>query len=65
MRAMVLEAPRRPLRATEIPTPSPGAKQVLLQIRACAVGRTDLHVVDGELQHPKLPLVPGHEVVGI
>jgi propanol-preferring alcohol dehydrogenase len=64
MRAMVLEAPRRPLRATEIPTPSPGATQVLLQVRACAVCRTDLHVVDGELPRPKLPLVPGHEIVG-
>src|SRR6266545_4248031 len=64
MHAMVLEALRRPLQATEIPTPSPSATQVLLQVRACAVCRTDLHVVDGELPKPKLPLVPGHEIVG-
>ena len=53
------------LRATELPTPRPGPGEVLLQVRACAVCRTDLHVVDGELPHPKLPLVPGHEIVGV
>jgi propanol-preferring alcohol dehydrogenase len=65
MKAMVLHFPRQPLRATEIPKPSPGPGEVLLRVRACAVCRTDLHVVDGELPHPKLPLVPGHEIVGV
>jgi len=64
MKAMVLHAQRQPLRATELPTPKPGPGEVLIQVRACAVCRTDLHVVDGELPHPKLPLVPGHEIVG-
>jgi propanol-preferring alcohol dehydrogenase len=61
---MILEAPRQPLRMASLPTPKPGAAQVLLKVAACAVCRTDLHVVDGELPHPKLPLVPGHEIVG-
>jgi len=65
MRAMILEKPGRPLRAAEIPTPKPRASEILIQVRACAVCRTDLHVVDGELPKPKLPLVPGHEIVGI
>ena len=65
MRAMVLEEPRRPLRLTELPVPRPAAGQVLVEVRACAVCRTDLHVVDGELTEPKLPLVPGHEIVGV
>src|SRR5690242_6552377 len=64
MRAMVLEATRHPLRATELTQPAPGAGQVLVRVTACAVCRTDLHVVDGELPEPKLPLVPGHEIVG-
>ncbi|MFT3764401.1 MAG: zinc-dependent alcohol dehydrogenase family protein [Minicystis sp.] len=64
MSAMVLDVPRRPLRLAEIPVPRPGLGQVLLKVRACAVCRTDLHVVDGELPHPKLPLVLGHEIVG-
>jgi propanol-preferring alcohol dehydrogenase len=62
---MVLDAPGRPLRAADLPRPSPGAGQVLLQVRACAICRTDLHVVDGELPDPALPLVPGHEIVGV
>jgi propanol-preferring alcohol dehydrogenase len=62
---MVLEAAGRALRAAEIPRPAPGAGELLLHVRACAVCRTDLHVVDGELPHPALPLVPGHEIVGI
>jgi alcohol dehydrogenase, propanol-preferring len=62
---MVLHTQRQPLRATELATPRPGPDAVLLQVRACAVCRTDLHVVDGELPHPKLPLVPGHEIVGV
>jgi alcohol dehydrogenase, propanol-preferring len=65
MRAMVLDAPRQPLREAELPDPEAGPGQVLLEVRACAVCRTDLHVVDGELPYPKLPLVPGHQIVGI
>src|SRR5919199_274985 len=64
VRAMLLDAPRRPLRAAEVACPEPGAREVLIEVRACAVCRTDLHVVDGELPDPKLPLVPGHEIVG-
>jgi propanol-preferring alcohol dehydrogenase len=64
MTAMLLEAPRRPLRMARLPRPVPAPGQVLLQVHACAVCRTDLHVVDGELPDPKLPLVPGHEIVG-
>jgi alcohol dehydrogenase, propanol-preferring len=65
MRAMVLEAPGRPLVERELPEPKAGPGQVLLRVRACGVCRTDLHVVDGELPDPKLPLVPGHQVVGV
>ena len=65
MRAMVLDAPRQPLRETELPLPKPGPGQILVQVHACGVCRTDLHVVDGELSNPKLPLVPGHEIGGI
>jgi propanol-preferring alcohol dehydrogenase len=61
---MVLEAAGRPLAARDLALPEPGAGQVLVRIGACGVCRTDLHVVDGELAHPKLPLVPGHEIVG-
>ena len=64
MRAMVLAAPGEPLAAAELPPPQPGPGQLLLRVRACGVCRTDLHVVDGELAHPKLPLVPGHQIVG-
>ncbi len=64
MQAMVLEAPGRPLVLKELPVPAPGPGQVLLKVHACGVCRTDLHVVDGELPHPKLPLVLGHEIVG-
>jgi alcohol dehydrogenase, propanol-preferring len=64
MRAMVLEQARRPLILRERPAPEPGAGQVQLKIAACAVCRTDLHVVDGELPDPKLPLIIGHEIVG-
>jgi len=65
MHAMLLEAPRQPLRVADIPAPKPDATQVLVKVSACAVCRTDLHVVDGELPKPKLPLVPGHEIVGV
>src|SRR5256885_6072561 len=64
MRAMVLDAPKTPLREAELPDPEPGDGQVLLEVHACAVCRTDIHVVDGELTEPKLPLVPGHQIVG-
>ncbi len=64
MRAMVLDAPRRPLRLEERPVPAPGEGQALVRVSACGVCRTDLHVVDGELSESKLPIVPGHEVVG-
>jgi propanol-preferring alcohol dehydrogenase len=64
MRAMVLEEQRRRLRSTELPRPEPRPGQLLVQVHACAVCRTDLHVFDGELPDPKLPLVLGHQVVG-
>src|ERR1700746_3018102 len=64
MRAQVLTAAGRPLAAAELPAPRPGPQQLLIAVRACAVCRTDLHVVDGELPDPKLPLVPGHEIIG-
>ncbi|MGH7555225.1 MAG: zinc-dependent alcohol dehydrogenase family protein [Longimicrobiales bacterium] len=64
MLAMVLEQPRSPLRATTVPRPRPGPDEILLQVHACAVCRTDLHIVDGELTEPKLPLIPGHQIVG-
>lgn len=61
---MVMTGQRAPLRLMELPVPSPGPDQVLIRVRACAVCRTDLHVVDGELPNPKLPLIPGHQIVG-
>jgi propanol-preferring alcohol dehydrogenase len=64
MRAMVFERSGEPLRQVDWPKPAPGPGQILIRVRACAVCRTDLHVVDGELSQPKLPLVPGHEIVG-
>ncbi len=64
MRAMVLDGAERPLGLRRIARPEPAAGQVLVKVAACGVCRTDLHVVDGELTEPKLPLVPGHEVVG-
>ncbi|HEX2528671.1 MAG TPA: zinc-dependent alcohol dehydrogenase family protein [Geminicoccus sp.] len=64
MRAMLLDAPGQPLRLVDLPVPEPGPGQVLVRVAACAVCRTDLHVVDGELPEPKLPLIPGHEIVG-
>ena len=62
---MILRASRHPLEEVELPVPDPGPGCVLLQIRACAVCRTDLHVMDGELPNPKFPLVPGHEIIGV
>jgi threonine dehydrogenase-like Zn-dependent dehydrogenase len=64
VRAMLLTAQQRPLEARDIQPPNPREGQVLVEVHACGVCRTDLHVVDRELANPKLPLVPGHEVVG-
>ena len=64
MRAMLLDGPRRPLRLADPPQPQPGPGQILIQVKACGVCRTDLHVADGDLPNPKLPLVLGHEIVG-
>ena len=61
---MLLEAAGRPLVPVELPVPAPEPGQVLIRVHACGVCRTDLHVLDGELAHPKLPLVPGHQIVG-
>jgi propanol-preferring alcohol dehydrogenase len=61
---MQLAAPRTALRRVDVPQPQPGRGQLLIRIRACGVCRTDLHVVDGELAHGKLPIIPGHEIVG-
>jgi alcohol dehydrogenase, propanol-preferring len=64
VRAMILDVPGEPLRVAEVASPEPGEGQVLLRVHCCAVCRTDLHVVDGELPDPKLPLIPGHQIVG-
>ncbi|HLU36425.1 MAG TPA: zinc-dependent alcohol dehydrogenase family protein, partial [Thermomicrobiales bacterium] len=64
MEAMILNAQREPLRLADVPVPAPGQGQVLLRVHACGVCRTDLHILDGELEHPKLPLIPGHQIVG-
>jgi alcohol dehydrogenase, propanol-preferring len=64
MRVMLLEKAGRALREADLPVPKPRPGQVLIRVRACAVCRTDLHVVDGELTQPKLPLIPGHEIIG-
>ena len=64
MRAMVLERQGEPLRLTDLPDAEPGPGQVLIEVSACGICRTDLHIVDGELTEPKLPLVPGHQIVG-
>jgi alcohol dehydrogenase, propanol-preferring len=65
MRAMLFEKAGQRLRLTELSCPEPGAEQVLIRVRACAVCRTDLHIMDGELNQPKLPLIPGHEIIGV
>jgi len=65
MRAMVLEQQRQPLRPADLPEPEPGPGQVQLEVRACGVCRTDLHILDGDLAEPKLPLVTGHQIVGV
>jgi propanol-preferring alcohol dehydrogenase len=61
---MVLESPGQPLHLRELPIPQPGPGEVQLRVHACGVCRTDLHIVDGELPHPALPLIPGHQIVG-
>ncbi|MGO9672668.1 MAG: zinc-dependent alcohol dehydrogenase family protein [Methylocella sp.] len=65
MKAMIFEGPGKPLSLKEVATPRPDANQVLIEVRACAVCRTDLHIIDGELPQPKLPLILGHEIVGV
>src|SRR6266404_844547 len=64
MRAMVLDKAKLPLQARDVPKPKPGRGHLLVRVNSCAVCRTDLHVVDGELPDPKLPLIPGHQIVG-
>ena len=64
MKAMILEKIGNPLRLMDVPAPDPHPGQARIRVRACAVCRTDLHVMDGELPNPKLPLIPGHEIVG-
>src|SRR5215470_7169841 len=64
MRAMVLDTPKQPLQARDVPKPKPGRGELLVRVSTCAVCHTDLHVVDGELPDPKLPLIPGHQIVG-
>ena len=65
MRVMILEKQGEPLKLVEMPLPQPGPQQVRLRVEACGICRTDLHVVDGDLREPRLPLVPGHQIVGI
>lgn len=65
MQAMLMEQTGKPLKSKIIPVPSPNDQQVLVKIIACGVCRTDLHIIDGELTNPKLPLVPGHEIIGV
>lgn len=65
MKAMLLDAPGRPLRPAVLPVPRPSGRELLIRVSACAVCRTDLHIVDGELAPHLLPLVPGHEIVGV
>jgi propanol-preferring alcohol dehydrogenase len=64
MKAMILSKPRTLLTLAEVPDPTPGPEQLLIRVHSCAVCRTDLHVIDGELPDPKLPLIPGHEIIG-
>jgi len=64
MRAMVLEEQKQPLIMKEVPIPQPGKGQVLIKVKACGICRTDLHVIDADLKEPKLPLIPGHEIIG-
>lgn len=65
MLAMLLEKPGQPLNVVDLPVPEPGVGQIRIKVRACGVCRTDLHIVDGDLPDPKLPIIPGHEIVGV
>ncbi len=65
MRAMIFHQQGEPLRYEDAPKPAPGPDQVLLRVQVCGVCRTDLHIIDGELTEPKLPLIPGHQIVGV
>ena len=64
MHAMLLDVPGQPLRLANVPKPTPNSHQLLLRVQACGICRTDLHIVDGELTEPKLPLIMGHQIVG-
>src|SRR5207302_6871037 len=64
MRAMVLDKAKQPLQARDVAKPKPGRGHLLVRVNSCAVCRTDLHIVDGELANPKLPLILGHQIVG-
>lgn len=65
MKAMVLHKANEPLQLEEVDKPSPGNRQVLIRVQTCGVCRTDLHILDGELEDPNLPLIPGHQIVGV
>jgi propanol-preferring alcohol dehydrogenase len=65
MQAMIFKQAGEPLELTELPVPEPAPHQILIRVLACGVCHTDLHIVDGELEHPKLPLIPGHEIIGV
>ena len=65
MHSMVLERPGEKLKMMKLPIPVPGAGELLIKVQACGICRTDLHIVDGELSKPKLPLIPGHQIVGV
>ncbi len=65
MRAMVLDQKGGKLTLQDVPIPTPGAHELLIRVKACGICRTDLHIIDGELNDPKLPLIPGHQIVGI
>lgn len=64
MRAMVFEGAGKPLQLQQVPVPEPASGQVLVRVKACGICRTDLHIIDGELDQPQLPLIPGHQIVG-
>jgi propanol-preferring alcohol dehydrogenase len=65
MHAMVLEQPGEPLKAKKLPIPVAGPFELLIKVQACGICRTDLHVIDGDLQDPQLPVIPGHQIVGV
>jgi propanol-preferring alcohol dehydrogenase len=64
MRAMLFDSPGRPLRPAQVSVPEPGPGQVRVRVETCGICRTDLHIIDGELSHPKVPVIPGHQIVG-